>query len=129
MTNRINCVLLALIACALVVGCGLPKYRVIATSDPDFVDVPDASFDQVKTSWASRGGLAITTITRISPSDWVRKESIRVLKTSEAITVCYSITHRPRVTRNLPPVPTRLIFVIAGVPRDEPRPIRVSHSC
>jgi hypothetical protein len=128
-SNRSNGVFLALCVCALVVGCGLPKYRVIATSDPDFVDVPEASFDQVKTSWASRGGLAITTITRISPSDWVRKESIRVLKTSDAITVCYSVTHRPRMTRNLPAVPTRLIFVIAGVPRDEPRPVRVSRSC
>lgn len=118
---------LLLATCALLAGCS--NHRVIATADPDFVAVSNENFDTVRTSWGSRGGLVVSTVTLISPGEWVRRESIRVRKEQDAITVCYSVTRRPgRVPESLP-VPTKLIFVVSGIRRDDPRRVLLSQSC
>ena len=122
-----NC--LALIACAFLLGCAPPKRFLVTSADPRVVDVPDDSLDRVRVSWGSRGGMVVSTITRISPSDWVRKESIRVHKAEDMITVCYSITRRPGMPRGIPPLPTKLIFIVDGVDRYDRRPVRLSISC
>jgi len=118
---------LLLATCVLLGACS--NLRVIATADPDFVAVPNERFDMVQTSRGSRGGLVVSTVTLLSPGEWVRRESIRVRKDQDAITVCYSVTRRPgRIPETLP-VPTKLIFVVSGIRRDDPRRVLLSQSC
>jgi len=121
--------LLILISCALVLGCAAPKRYLVASSDPRVVDVPDDALDKVRVSWGSRGGMVVSTVTRMSPSDWVRKESIRMHKADDMIIVCYSITRRPGMPGGIAPIPTKLIFVVDGVDRYDRRPVRLSSSC
>jgi len=122
-------IFLSLLACALLLGCTQPKRHLVASSDPRVADVPEDSLDKVRIGWGSRGGMVVSTITRISPSDWVRKESIRVHKTDDMITVCYSITRRPGMPGGISPLPTKLIFVVDGVDRYDRRPVRLSSTC
>lgn len=120
---------LGLCVAAILLLAGCSNHRVIATADPDFATVPNHAFDTVRTSWGSRGGLVVSTVTLISPGEWVRRESIRVRKAKDTITVCYAVTRRPGKIPEFLPVPTKLIFVVSGVSRDDPRQVLLSQSC
>ena len=111
-------------------SCAHADYSVIARSDPQAVSLPPDKLDRVRVGWfAHSGSMGVTTTTRISPSDWVDKRSIRVESTPDTITVCYSIVPRPGKVRGEPPEPITLTFVVPGIERSDSRAVLLSSTC
>ena len=115
----------------LLTGCAVSGGSVFtSTRDPAFATYPQDRLDKVSIGWFAHGGaMGVSTITRISPSDWVPRESVVIRKTSHEILVCYSMVHRPGRPMGEPPAATKLIFIVPGIPRDDQRPVLLSSTC
>jgi hypothetical protein len=120
---------LALIIIGLsTMGCSR-HWQVSRTEESRFLSSP-AGYDRPRVGWTVHGGLlSVSVTTMMSPSDWVPKKSLRIIKSKETITLCYSVVPREKHTTRLPPVPTRYLFWTDAVRRSDTRTILLSNSC
>ena len=121
---------IALVASALLVAGCAHNFRVSRTEDPRFVSVPITAYDKPSIGWAAHSSMiGVSVVTLISPSDWVPRESVRLIRSEDANTICYSVVPRPGATPGLPPVPVRFTFMTDAIKRSDKRAVFVSKSC
>ena len=115
----------------LLAGCAVSGGTVFTSSrEAEFNSYPQERLDKVSLGWfAHSGAMGVSTITRISPSDWVPRDSVVIRKTTSEILICYSVAHRPGQPIGVPPTATKLVFMLPGVPRDDQRPVVLSSTC
>jgi hypothetical protein len=113
----------------LLAGCAHRNHGVIASLDPKYTTVDASKIDKIRVSWGAHGGVWITTVTLVRPTDWVVKESIRTIKTNDSITVCYSKTPRPGKVSAGRAEPVHLTIIADGVRWHDKRQILLSDRC
>ena len=115
----------------LLTGCAASGGSVFTASrDVAYDQYPQDKLDKISIGVIDHPlSMSVSTITRISPSDWVPRYSVVVRKTSEKILVCYSIVHRPGMPVGLPPAALRISFVIDGVMPNDRRVVSLSSTC
>ncbi|MCO5056207.1 hypothetical protein [Thermomonas sp.] len=115
----------------LLTGCAASRGSVFtATRDPAFDTYPQDKLDKVSIGWLAHSGtMAVSTITRISPSDWVPRSSVVIRESNDTILVCYSVVHRSGQPVGEPPVATRITFLVPGIQRDDSRKVLLSSTC
>ena len=115
----------------LLTGCATGDGSVFsARRDVAFDQYPQDKLDKISIGWfAHSGSMGVSTITRISPSDWVPRNSVVIRKTKDQILVCYSIVHHPDRSIGQPPEPVNLTFVVPDIPRDDTRAVVLSSTC